>query len=286
MYFSGVRLWQDLAGATSTIELWQHEVWQHDRLDAASEAQVHTTATAGAPSSAPVVATANAATANERLFLWLFAQSLAAIILLCSPSVCLALPLCKTWSSSLAGESSQAGCQSVELLCAWIRDDLCESVAGDGAGASGAQLSARPTAQRTSTASSSGQAPPTPLLLLLPPVSVFSSLLGLLLPSTFYACLLCVLLSRSVRPGPVAQRDAQSIESHHGWIRDNWCVSVAGGDAGASCAQRPSTTHTVWRSSASKCRAAHQTLNAENSHRWMPRRTWEATRRTCLALET
>ena len=32
-------------------------------------------------------------------------------------------------------------------------------------------------------------------------------------------------------------------------------------------------------------RAAHQALNVENSHRWLPRRTWETTRRACMALE-
>ena len=33
-------------------------------------------------------------------------------------------------------------------------------------------------------------------------------------------------------------------------------------------------------------RAAHQALDAENGHRWLPWRTREATRRVCMALET
>jgi len=36
---------------------------------------------------------------------------------------------------------------------------------------------------------------------------------------------------------------------------------------------------------ASKYRATHQTLDAENGHRWLPWRTREATRRACMALE-
>jgi len=41
----------------------------------------------------------------------------------------------------------------------------------------------------------------------------------------------------------------------------------------------------AWRSSASKSRAAHQALDAENGHRWLPRRTQETTRRACMALD-
>jgi len=31
------------------------------------------------------------------------------------------------------------------------------------------------------------------------------------------------------------------------------------------------------------CRAAHQALDAENGHRWLPFRTWETTRRAYMA---